>query len=138
MSNQSNDIASAKARSKCRGPWFSKCSLCGESYKTSQKAEHLENDCEAYRRGIVLKKALPPVPQIAPHTNKPVHIKRKLRKINKAMGKVQVITGKKEIISALMQKPAKKELRPTPPRTPFAKDGFLNNLGKALEGLNPK
>lgn len=137
MSNQSNAIAAAKARSKCRGPWFSKCSLCGESFRTSQKAAHLENDCDAYRRGAVLKKALPSGPQRTSHKDQPQNIKLRVRKVNNTIRKVRVLTGKDLIISASLQKPKKKELRTTSPRTPFKKDGFLNNLGKALEGLDP-
>ena len=98
MADLTKEIAAAKAKKKCRGPWLSTCDLCGGRYSTPKKLEHLENDCPAYRKGVVLKKK--DISQSTKKSGKKNTEKRQVREALREMQKVRVVRGSDGVFHA--------------------------------------
>ena len=133
MSDLTKAIAISKAMSRCKGPWFSTCTICGKRYRSSEKSSHLESECLANRLGIVLKRHPSSEPSQRLPRKKRVSPKSQVRSALKELLSVRVTTGNDGVISATIPKSAAKTQKPTTLRRPFKKDDFLNNLGRAME-----
>ena len=62
-------------------------------------------------------------------------IKSRVRKAEKEMSHVQVVTGKDGIVRASLLESSERKSRPAHSHRSFQKDGFLNSVGNALRDL---